>query len=114
MFRVALAKEDLDAALAPLDAQVNGDPERTSARSINISIPGVDSEAAIVALKDVVALSNVSVCTSQSYEPSHVRRAGSLPLERFEGALWPSWNASTGEVPVDEIARRLQALRRAR
>ena len=70
------AEEQMLAALLPLGAELNGDPERTVATTLNVSIPGVDSEAAIVALKDVVALSNGSACTSQSYEPSHVLAAG--------------------------------------
>ena len=40
------------AALTPLGAELNGDPDRTVASTLNVSIPGVDSEAAIVALKE--------------------------------------------------------------
>jgi len=99
-------------ALMPLGAELNGDPERTVASTINVSIPGIDSEAAIVALKDLVALSNGSACTSQSYEPSHVLRAAGLSSERVAGALRLSWGASTAAVPSDEIASRLRALQR--
>ena len=105
-------KEKLLAALAPLGAESNGDVDRTMTTTLNISIPGIDSEAAIVALKDVVALSNGSACTSQSYEPSHVLLAAGLPTERVEGALRLSWGPSTTEVPVDTIAERLAGLLR--
>jgi cysteine desulfurase len=107
----AAIKEQLIAALTPLGAQLNGDPERTVASTINVSIPGIDSEAAIVALKDVAALSNGSACTSQSYEPSHVLLAAGLPKERVEGALRMSWGATTTSVPAKQIAERLTALR---
>jgi len=110
----AAIKEQLLAALAPLGAELNGDPERTVASTINVSIPGVDSEAAIVALKDVVSLSTGSACTSQSYEPSHVLLAAGLSKERVEGALRLSWGATTTSVPVQEMAERLKALRRER
>lgn len=103
-------KEKLLAALTPLGAQSNGDPDRTVASTLNVSIPGVDSEAAIVALKDVVALSNGSACTSQAYEPSHVLTAAKLPQSRVEGALRLSWGPGTTQIPYDEIARRLRRL----
>lgn len=106
-------KQGLIEALLPLGAIVNGDPERTVATTLNVSIPGVDSEAAIVALKDVVAVSNGSACTSQSYEPSHVLQAAGLPRERIEGALRFSWGPATTEVPVEQITTRLKGLVRS-
>lgn len=106
----AAIKEQLVDALVPLGAEFNGDPERTVASTLNVSIPGIDSEAAIVALKDVVALSNGSACTSQSYEPSHVLLAAGLPKDRVAGALRLSWGGDTSDVPATEIAERLRAL----
>lgn len=105
-------KEELVAALLALGATVNGDAERTVPTTLNVSIPGVDSEAAIVALKDLVAVSNGSACTSQSYEPSHVLTAAGLPKERIEGALRISWGPSSDSMPIDAIAERLRALQR--
>lgn len=107
-------KENLLAALMPLGAILNGDPSRTLTSTLNVSVPGVDSEAAIVALKDVVALSNGSACTSQTYEPSHVLIAAGLPQSRVEGALRLSWGPGTTQVPYKEIARRLRSLQQER
>lgn len=84
-------KRDALAALAPFDPQINGDPGRTVAHTLNVSIPGLDSEAAMVALKDKLAISNGSACTSTSYDPSHVLVAMELPEERIAGALRLSW-----------------------
>lgn len=103
-------KEKLMKAFEPLGIQLNGDPERTVPNAINFSVPGVDSEAAIVALKDVAAISNGSACTSQKYEPSHVLTAAQLPPDRVAGALRLSWGPSTTVVPAEEIARRLASL----
>ncbi|WP_280181268.1 cysteine desulfurase DndA [Nocardia farcinica] len=104
-------RDRLVAALEALGAELNGDLSRTVPNTLNISVPGVDSEAAIVALKDIVALSNGSACTSASYEPSHVLVAAGLPRERVEGALRLSWGgAPTADVPIDQIVARLQAL----
>nr|WP_142272178.1 cysteine desulfurase DndA [Mycobacterium shinjukuense] len=103
-------KSELLEALEPLGIALNGDPARTISSTLNFSVPGVDSEAAIVALKDIVALSNGSACTSQSYEPSHVLAAAGLAEDRIAGALRLSWGANTRHVPCDEIAARLRAL----
>ncbi|MCG7607953.1 MULTISPECIES: cysteine desulfurase DndA [Mycobacterium] len=104
-------KRELLDALEPLGIALNGDPSRTIASALNFSVPGIDSEAAIVALKDVVAISNGSACTSQSYEPSHVLTAAGLSDDRIAGALRVSWGAETNDVPLAEMARRLASLR---
>lgn len=108
--KAAELKEELLGVLVPLGAELNGDPDRMLATTLNLSIPGVDSEAAIVALKDVAAISNGSACTSQSYEPSHVLLAAGLPPVRIAGALRLSWGPGTDEIPATEISQRLAAL----
>ncbi|MGE2715183.1 cysteine desulfurase DndA [Mycolicibacterium litorale] len=97
-------------AFMPLGAVLNGDLERTVSHTLNISMPGVDAEAAIVALKEIAALSNGSACTSQSYEPSHVLTAAGLPASQISGALRFSWSYMTREVEWSQIASRLTAL----
>ncbi len=106
----AAIKQQLLAALTPLGAQLNGDPLRTMASTLNFSIPGIDSEAALVALKDIVALSNGSACTSQSYEPSHVLVAAGYEPERVAGALRLSWGPQTVDIPLRDLVDRLAAL----
>ncbi|OBI60625.1 cysteine desulfurase DndA [Mycobacterium sp. E796] len=108
--RAQRLKSEAVAALAQLNIAVNGDESRTMATTLNFSVPGVDSEAAIVALKDVVAVSNGSACTSQSYEPSHVLVAAGLGTERISGALRFSWSHLTGDVPWGEVVCRLARL----
>ena len=98
------------AALMPLGIVMNGDADRLIAHTVNFSVPGVDSEAAIVALKDVVAISNGSACTSQSYEPSHVLTAAGLADDRVSGALRLSWSYLTPDAPWAEVADRLRRL----
>ena len=110
--RSASIRRELLEALLPLGAEPNGDLDRTITSTLNVSIPGVDSEAAIVALKDVVALSNGSACTSQSYEHSHVLRAAGLPAERIEGALRLSWGPATSTIPIELLVERLRGLAR--
>lgn len=94
--------------LAPLEPQINGDPDRAAPHVLNVSLPGVDSEAAIVATKEWIAISNGSACTSQSYEPSHVLLAMGLPESRISGALRLSWSHMTPAVDWSPVVERLQ------
>lgn len=103
-------RQQLLLALASLQPQVNGDPDLTVSHVLNVSLPGIDSEAAMLALKGVVAISNGSACTSQSYEPSHVLTAMGLSEERISGALRFSWCHMTEEPDWDEVVRRLKSL----
>lgn len=106
----AAIKSDAAAAFEALGAMMNGDRDRTVPHTLNFSVEGVDSEAAIVALKDVAAISNGSACTSQSYEPSHVLVAAGLPEVQIAGALRLSWSHLTGAVDWKEISSRLSKL----
>jgi cysteine desulfurase len=101
------------AALRPLGIILNSDPDRLVPHTLNFSIPGLDSEAAILALKDIAAISNGSACTSQTYEPSHVLASAGLPSGLIAGALRLSWSYLTPPVDWRQIANRLQGLARA-
>jgi cysteine desulfurase len=70
---------------------INGDPERSLANIVNLSIPGVDAETAIEAWADYVAISDGAACTSASYTCSHVLSAMGIPTEQAYGALRFSW-----------------------
>ena len=69
----------------------NGDQHDTAPHILNFSIPGVDSEALIVALRDVAAVAAGSACTSSRYTPSHVLTAMGLDEDRVAGAIRLSW-----------------------
>jgi cysteine desulfurase len=99
------------AALETLDPVVNGDPGRTLPQVLNVSIRGVDAEAAIVATKDLVAISNGSACTSHSYNRSHVLEAMKLDDDRIAQALRISWCHLTPEPDWQSFVDRLIALR---
>lgn len=105
----ALRKEAL-AALEPLGIQLHSDPDRTLSHVLNFSVPGIDSEAVMVALRDVAAVSNGSACTSQSYSPSHVLEAMGLPPEAVSGAIRVSWSHLTPDVDWSLLAARIEAL----
>lgn len=111
--RKALCRETKVAALRalePLGVVLNGDPIATVDHTLSFSIPGIDAEAALVAVRGVAALSNGSACTSSSYEPSHVLVAAGLCPAQVAGALRVSWSHMTPEVNWEELARRLARL----
>ena len=84
-------------SLGTLGAEVNGDPDHSVPHIVNASIPGVDAEALMLALKPLAAFSNGSACTSHSYTSSHVLTAMGLSEERVAGAIRLSWSHLTPE-----------------
>ena len=78
---------------------------------LNFSVDGVDSEALMVGLRDLVAISNGSACTSQSYAPSHVLKAMGLPAAVVAGAVRMSWCHLTPTVDWETVAGRIASLR---
>jgi cysteine desulfurase len=92
-------------ALAPLKPVIHGDLDRTLPHVINFSIAGLDSEAAILALKGVIAISNGSACTSSSYTSSHVLQAMKLSTAEIQGALRMSWCHLTETVDWAEVVK---------
>ena len=84
--------------------------DSTLPNTLNFSIPGINSEAAMLALKGQIAISNGSACTSTSYTPSHVLKAMELSDEEIEGALRLSWCHMTEEVDWQNIASTLKKL----
>lgn len=102
-------RESLLGWVAQLGGVVNGDPSLSVPHILNASFPGVDSEAAILALRDAVSISNGSACTSSSYEPSHVLTAMGLSEDRRRGAIRLSWGADT-TVDTERMVRSLLSL----
>jgi cysteine desulfurase len=97
-------------AMSQLGGQINGDQDHCLPHVLNVSLPGLNSEAAMVTLKGVLALSNGSACTSTSYDPSHVLVAMGLDRDRIDSALRLSWCHLTPAVDwphVCELLRRM-------
>jgi len=102
------------AALAPLEPVVHGDPDRLQPHVLNVSFPGIDAEAAVVALRDRIAFSTGSACTSRTFQPSHVLASMSVPEELLEGAMRFSWCHATPDPDWSEIVSILRDLQRLR
>jgi cysteine desulfurase len=97
-------------AFREFGAELNGDETRALPSCVNLSLPRLDSEAAMLALKGIAAISNGSACTSQSHQPSHVLKAMQLSESRIRGALRVSWCHLTEEPDWGRMREALQQL----
>jgi len=84
-------------ALEGLDYKLNGDESLSVPNAVSLSFSGINSEALMLALKGITAISNGSACTSQSYESSYVLKAMGLPDDRIHSAIRLSWCHMTNE-----------------
>src|SRR5690606_6052764 len=96
-------KNHILSALAEVPHVINGTVEASLPNCLNVSFPGVDSEALMLVLRDKIAISNGSACTSAKYEPSHVLAAMGLPRQRIEKAVLNSCRLSTGPVDLEPL-----------
>ncbi|MEZ9062186.1 cysteine desulfurase DndA [Vibrio sp. 10N.247.311.49] len=99
-------KDEALSSLSEIGIKVNG--YNTAPHVLNFSIPEVNSEAAMVALKGIAAVSNGSACTSSSYTPSHVLTAMGLDEERIDSAIRMSWCYQTKELPLTAIVEKIK------
>jgi cysteine desulfurase len=104
-------KEQALRALVAAGGIPNGDQSSCIASTLNISFPGLDSEALILQLKDAVAISNGSACTSSNYTFSHVLTSMGLPLDRIRGSLRISWCHMSPEIEWTLLAKKIISLR---
>ncbi len=104
-------KESALQALAPLDPKLTGDQSQVMDHVLNLAFPGLDSEALMVALKDLVAISNGSACTSTRYTSSHVLKAMGMNDDEANGCVRISWCHLTPAVDWEAVAARIRTLR---
>jgi len=97
--------------LASLEPVLIGDQQRVLPNAVSISIPGLDSEAFMLATKGLIAVSNGSACTSQSYQPSHVLKAMGLEIDRVKSAVRLSWCHLTPTVNWEEVVAAVSRVR---
>lgn len=94
-------------ALLPLNPRLTGDQSLVADHVLNLAFPRLDSEALIVALKDQIAISNGSACTSSNYEPSHVLKAMGMSDDEANACVRISWCHMTPEVDWDAVAKKI-------
>lgn len=85
---------------------VNGGPERLPG-NLNVSFESVDGEALAMRLRNEVAISTGSACSSSSLEPSPVLAAIGVTGARAEGAVRISLGPTTTAEDIDVAATRI-------
>lgn len=103
-------RDDMLTAMRQLGVEINGDEEHCLPHVLNVSLPGLNSEAAMVTLKGLLSLSNGSACTSTSYERSHVLVAMGLDPDRIDSALRFSWCHLTPAVDWEIVCGALRRM----
>ncbi len=97
-------------AFKTLAPSITGDQDWSMNHVINLSFGDLDSEALMVGLKDLIAISNGSACTSSSYTPSHVLKAMGMSDDEANRCIRMSWCHLTPEVDWDSVVTRIQAM----
>jgi cysteine desulfurase len=86
---------------------VNGDLNHRLAGNLHIAIPGVPNGAIVARLRDRLALSTGSACTSGVEAPSHVLEAMGLPAAWLDGAIRIGVGKFTTDADIEQAAQDL-------
>jgi cysteine desulfurase len=89
--------------------RLNGPLEGRHPGNLNVSFDHVEAEALMLALKDDVAVSSGSACTSASLEPSYVLRAMGIDEDRAHASIRFGLGRFNTEEEVDQVAARVVA-----
>ena len=95
-------------AIQPLQPKIHGREGQVLPHTINASFPGRSAEEVMLKLRELVAVSNGSACTSSSYQPSHVLSAMGLGKDEIIGAVRFSWCHMTPEPYWKLLAEKLR------
>jgi cysteine desulfurase len=97
------------------DVYLNGHPTQRVPGNLNLSFAYVEGESLLLSLKDIVALSSGSACTSGSNEPSYVLQAigveDALAHSSIRFGLGRETTAEDIEVVINAVAEKVERLR---
>lgn len=89
---------------------INGSVEHGLPTCVNVSFPGVDSEALMLVAQESLAISNGSACTSAEYRPSHVLSAMGLDPGRVASAVRVSWGVMIDVIDLSALTNAARVL----
>ena len=106
--RLAKLEQILLNKLAPIrDTCINGAAQRIAGIA-NIRFEGVDNESLMIGLRDEIAISSGSACTSTRVEPSHVLLGLGLSENEANASVRISLGRFTSESEVERAASRIR------
>ncbi len=108
--RAANIKRNVLLGLQDIEHRINGDQTRTQSHVLNVCLPGVDSEALMMSLRNEFAFSNGSACTSTSYHPSHVLLAMGVNSNDTECSIRLSWGEGIEQLDIASLVSRAHQL----
>lgn len=85
------------------DVHLNGHPTDRLPHNLSVAIEGVESRSLLVQLKDQVALSTGSACTTAKVEPSHVILALGYGADRAHSSVRFGLGRGNTEAEVDAV-----------
>ena len=85
------------------DVYLNGHPEQRVPGNLNLSFAYAEGESLLLSLKDIVALSSGSACTSASHEPSYVLQAIGVPDSLAHSSIRFGLGRGTTEAEIDTV-----------
>lgn len=91
------------------DTQLNGHPVDRLPNNLSVAISGVESRSLLVQLKNEIALSTGSACTTARVEPSHVIMALGYGEDRAHNSVRFGLGKQNTEEEVDFVLERLTA-----
>ncbi|MBI4432837.1 MAG: cysteine desulfurase [Candidatus Omnitrophica bacterium] len=113
MKRVGVLRDKLENGFksAVGNVQVNGDPQRRVANTLNMSFEGLDGETLLMNLDlKKIYVSTGSACTAGSVEPSHVLIAMGLPEKLARAAIRFSLGRFTTEEEIDFVLKEIPGI----
>jgi len=98
------------------EIELNGHPKKRLPNNLNIYIPGVEARSLIVQLKDEVAISTGSACSTANVEPSHVIVALNLgnnrPFNSIRIGLGKSNSENDVNIILDCLTNKIDSLKK--
>jgi cysteine desulfurase len=91
------------------DIVLNGHPEQRLPGNLNLTFASVQGESLLMSLKDIVALSSGSACSSGSHEPSYVLKAIGQDDTQASASVRFGLGRYTTEAEIDTVIQAVAA-----
>lgn len=85
-----------------IEYQINGEQTFCVPNTLNVSFPGISSEALMLSTKQYCGISNGSACNASLYEPSYVLKEMGLSSERIASSIRISWGPQTDSAKLEQ------------